>query len=82
MVDLARTYSELKQYDKAFALLKKASQTDPKLEAIYRVWAVTLFLTGNYKESWDKVKVGKKINDQSIPPDFIKALSEKLPEPK
>ena len=48
----------------------------------YYQWAIALFVDGNYSEAWAKVKLCRKYGSDFIRPEFIKELSEAMPEPE
>ncbi|MFA5090484.1 MAG: hypothetical protein WC510_05610 [Candidatus Omnitrophota bacterium] len=65
--------------DKTFV---QANNINPGYELCYSNWAVTLYLQGRYKESWDKIISARKLGGKSLDQKFIKDLSYVMPEPK
>ncbi|MCB2184443.1 MAG: hypothetical protein KQH63_20650 [Desulfobulbaceae bacterium] len=58
------------------------STQDKTYKEVWRRWAYSLFEEGKYSETWEKVKMARSIGAAPMPPKFISALSEKMPEPK
>jgi len=74
--------------DKArlFSLANKNFSESTSLDATYgngwRRWAMSLYEQGNYADAWEKVKRARKQNARPFPLQFIRALEQKMPEPK
>jgi tetratricopeptide (TPR) repeat protein len=67
---------------KADALFLKASQLEPDYVLIYINWAVNNYYHSDYKEAWDNIaQVRKHGGEQSLNPDFLKALQDAMPDP-
>jgi tetratricopeptide (TPR) repeat protein len=95
LADTATAYStkgsrtaldNLNERAKYFALANQFYEESVRLDANYpnswRSWARSLYFEGRYAEAWDKVKKARGLNASVFPPAFIRALEEKLPEPK
>lgn len=69
-----------------FSLANKNFAESTSLDATYgnswRRWAMSLYEQGNYADAWEKVKQSRKQNARPLPPQFIRALEQKMPEPK
>ena len=57
-------------------------ENDPKYAMSWREWAISLYEQERYSEAWVKVKQARENRAEPFPPDFIKKLSAKMPEPK
>ena len=57
-------------------------ENDPKYAMSWREWALSLYEQERYSEAWVKVKQARENRAEPFPPDFIKKLSAKMPEPK
>jgi tetratricopeptide (TPR) repeat protein len=70
---------------KYFALANRYLEESTKLDSTYpnswRTWARSLYFEGRFAEAWQKVNAARSRGAQ-FPPQFIKALEEKMPEPK
>jgi len=55
---------------------------DPKYAMSWREWAMSLYEQQRYSEAWVKVKQARENRAEPFPPDFLKKLSAKMPEPK
>jgi tetratricopeptide (TPR) repeat protein len=58
-----------------------ATKIDPKYPIPWRNWSQSLLFEGRYNEAWQKVNIARSLGAQ-IPPQFIKILESKMPEPK
>ena len=56
-------------------------ENDPSYAASWREWAISLYEQERYSEAWVKVKQARQYSVE-FPPDFLKKLSAKMPEPK
>lgn len=93
LADLGTAYSLLAQQSAAgsversrwFELANQryadALSVDPSYGNAWRRWAMSLYEEGNYAAAWDKVKKAKAQNARPLPPSFIRALEQRLPEP-
>ncbi|MDD2720030.1 MAG: hypothetical protein PHH47_01830 [Gallionella sp.] len=70
---------------KYFSLANQFFEESTTLDATYpnswRSWARSLYFEGRFAEAWQKVSAARSRGAQ-FPPQFIKALEEKMPEPK
>ena len=57
-------------------------ENDPKYAMSWREWAISLYEQERYSEAWVKVKQARENKAEPLPPDFLKKLSAKMPEPK
>jgi tetratricopeptide (TPR) repeat protein len=57
-------------------------ENDPKYAMSWREWAMSLYQQERYSEAWVKVKQARQNGAEPFPPDFLKKLSAKMPEPK
>jgi tetratricopeptide (TPR) repeat protein len=55
---------------------------DPSYGFVYRQWAQSLYRQGDYLGAWDKVKQARRRNSPPFPPGFLRALEQRMPEPK
>jgi tetratricopeptide (TPR) repeat protein len=80
------TVDNPKERAKYFNMANQFYEGSVRLDATYpnawRSWARSLYFEGRYAEAWDKVKKAKSLKAPAFPPSFIKALDEKMPEPK
>ncbi len=66
--------------DEEIAEYRKALQIKPDFAEVHNNLAVALYYKGEYAEAWEEVRLSRKFGIQPAP-DFIKALSTKMPEP-
>jgi tetratricopeptide (TPR) repeat protein len=57
-------------------------ENDPKYAMSWREWAISLYEQERYSEAWVKVKQARENKAEPFPPDFLRKLSAKMPEPK
>ena len=57
-------------------------ENDPKYAMSWREWAISLYDQERYSEAWVKVKQARENRAEPFPPEFLKKLSAKMPEPK
>lgn len=57
-------------------------ENDPKHATSWREWAMSLYEQERYAEAWVKVRQARENNAEPFPPDFLKKLAAKMPEPK
>lgn len=57
-------------------------ENDPKYAMSWREWAISLYEQERYAEAWVKVKQARENKAEPFPPEFLKKLSAKMPEPK
>jgi len=55
---------------------------DPRYAASWREWAISLYDQERYSEAWVKVKQARANRAEPFPPNFLKKLSDKMPEPQ
>ena len=95
IADLGSTYwakaetvsqSEIAQRAHYFGIANENFAKSVALDASYsngwRRWAMSLYGEGKYADAWDKVKEARSRGARPFPPLFIKALEQKMPEPK
>jgi len=70
-----------KYFSLANRYLEESTKLDPTYPNSWRTWARSLYFEGRFAEAWQKVNAAKARGAQ-FPPQFIKALEEKMPEPK
>jgi tetratricopeptide (TPR) repeat protein len=57
-------------------------ENDPKFAPSWREWAMSLYEQERYSEAWVKVKQARENMAEPFPPEFLKRLAAKFPEPK
>lgn len=57
-------------------------ENDPKYAMSWREWAMSLYEQQRYSEAWIKVQRARELRAEPFPPEFLKKLSTKMPEPK
>lgn len=57
-------------------------ENDPKYAMSWREWAMSLYEQERYSEAWIKVQRARELRAEPFPPEFLKKLSTKMPEPK
>lgn len=55
---------------------------DPKYAPSWREWAISLYEQERYSEAWLRVRRARELQAEPFPAEFLKKLSEKMPEPK
>jgi tetratricopeptide (TPR) repeat protein len=60
----------------------ESTALDPSYGNSWRRWAMSLYEQENYAGAWEKVKRARKENARPLPAAFIRALEQKMPEPK
>ena len=55
---------------------------DPSYPFAYRQWAQSLYRQGDFVGAWSKVKEARFRKAPPLPPEFIRALEQRMPEPK
>jgi tetratricopeptide (TPR) repeat protein len=56
-------------------------ENDPKFATGWREWAMSLYEQERYAEAWVKVKQAQDNGAEPFPPEFLKKLAAKFPEP-
>lgn len=69
-------------FARANALLEEAVKLALQNSNIYITWAISLYREENYPKSWEMVKKARSLSGRTIPPNFIEALTKKMPEPR
>lgn len=57
-------------------------ESNPKYAPSWREWAMSLYEQERYSEAWVKVKQARENGAEPFPPEFLKKLSAKMPEPR
>lgn len=57
-------------------------ENDPKFAPSWREWAISLYDQERYSEAWIRVKKARELQAEPFPPEFLKKLSAKMPEPQ
>jgi hypothetical protein len=57
-------------------------ELNPKYAPSWREWAMSLYDQERYSEAWVRVRQARALQAEPFPPEFLKKLSEKMPEPK
>ena len=57
-------------------------ELNPKYAPSWREWAMSLYDQERYTEAWVKVKQARELQAEPFPPEFLKKLTAKAPEPK
>ena len=57
-------------------------ELNPKYAPSWREWAMSLYDQERYSEAWVKVKQARELQAEPFPPEFLKKLTAKAPEPK
>jgi tetratricopeptide (TPR) repeat protein len=95
LCDLGTVHSEYaagmpkeKQLDRAHHFVVANSRfaesidLNPQFALTWREWAISLYEQERYSEAWLRVKQARQLRAEPFPPDFLKKLSAKMPEPK
>lgn len=70
-----------KYFSLANRYFEEGTKLDPTYPNSWRSWARSLYFEGRFAEAWQKVNIARSRGVQ-FPPQFIKALDERMPEPK
>ena len=57
-------------------------ENDPHYAMSWREWAMSLYEQQRYSEAWIKVRRARELRAEPFPPEFLKKLSARMPEPK
>ncbi|HUV05956.1 MAG TPA: tetratricopeptide repeat protein [Armatimonadota bacterium] len=79
--NLGSAFDELGRTDEAIQEYRRAIRIKPDLAEAHNNLAVALYAKGNYAEAWKEVRLCRK-HGLSPHPDFLRALSEKMPDPE
>lgn len=71
----------MKYFSLANRHFEESSRLDPTYPNSWRRWARSLYFEGRYAEAWQKVNAARSRGAQCAP-QFIRALEEKMHEPK
>ncbi|MDI6829330.1 MAG: tetratricopeptide repeat protein, partial [Armatimonadota bacterium] len=77
---LGTLYGEKGQIDDEILQYRKAISLKPDFGEAHNNLAVALYYKGKYAEAWKEVRLARKYGIKPSP-DFLKALSKKMPEP-
>ena len=69
-------------FERANRLFEESVAMDPKYPNSWRSWARSLYFEGRYREAWEKVDKARSLGAPPFPASFLKALSDKMPEPR
>jgi len=77
--------NDSKERERYFSLanryLEESTKLDPTFPNSWFFWARSLYFEGRFAEAWQKVKAARSRGAQ-ISPQFLKALEEKMSEPR
>ncbi|MDI6827925.1 MAG: tetratricopeptide repeat protein, partial [Armatimonadota bacterium] len=71
---------DLGKLDEAIKEYREAIRLDPALGEAHNNLAIALYLKGDYAGAWKEVKLCRRYGITPHP-DFVRALSERMPEP-
>ena len=77
-----RQLEKAQQFVLANSRFTESLDNDPSYGPSWREWAISLYEQERYSEAWLKVKQARENRAEPFPPDFLKNLSAKMPEPK
>jgi tetratricopeptide (TPR) repeat protein len=77
-----RELERAQHFVKANSRFTESLENDPKFAMSWREWAISLYEQGRYSEAWVKVQRARELRAEPFPPEFLKKLSTKMPEPK
>jgi len=77
-----RQLERAQQFVLANSRFTESLENDPKFAPSWREWAISLYDQERYSEAWVKVKQARENRAEPFPPEFLKKLSAKMPEPK
>lgn len=66
----------------ANARFTESLDNDPKFATAWREWALSLYDQERYSEAWVKAKRARELRAEPFPPEFLKKLTARMPEPK
>jgi tetratricopeptide (TPR) repeat protein len=76
-----RQLERAQQFILANSRFTESLENDPKFAPAWREWAMSLYDQERYSEAWIKVKKARELQAEPFPPEFLKKLSAKMPEP-
>ncbi len=71
-----------KYFSLANKYYEESIRLDPSYPNSWRSWARSLFFEGRYADAWEKIRKARSLGAPEFPPQFIRALDEKMAEPK
>lgn len=77
-----RELERAQHFVKANSRFTESLENDPKFAMSWREWAMSLYEQDRYSEAWVKVERARELGAEPFPPEFLKKLSAKMPEPK
>jgi len=77
-----RELERAQHFVKANSRFTESLENDPQYAMSWREWAMSLYEQGRYSEAWVKVHRARELRAEPFPPEFLKKLSTKMPEPK
>ena len=78
---LGAAYGDLGKVDEAIDAFSQAVRMKPGLADAHGNLAIALFNGGRYAEAWEQVRICEQYGVK-LPPDFLEALSSKMPAPE
>jgi tetratricopeptide (TPR) repeat protein len=78
----SRQLEKAQQFVLANSRFTESLDNDPRYAPSWREWAISLYDQERYSEAWLKVKQARENRAEPFPPDFLKKLSAKMPEPQ
>jgi Tfp pilus assembly protein PilF len=77
-----RQLERAQQFVLANSRFTESLDNDPKFAPSWREWAISLYDQERYSEAWIRVKKAREFQAEPFPPEFLKKLSAKMPEPQ
>ena len=78
--------NQVQEKNRLFLLANKYFAESTTLDLTYggnwRRWAMSLYEQEDYLGAWEKIKQARIHNAQLFPPEFLRDLAQKMPEPK
>jgi tetratricopeptide (TPR) repeat protein len=78
---LAVILSSKGQFEEAIKHYTEAVKFAPDYAQAHVDYAAALYFSGDFARAWEQLAAARKYGAQ-VDPEFVKALSEKMPEPK
>lgn len=69
-------------FTRANQLYSDAMSSDPAFGYGWQRWAMSLYREGDYAQAWEKVRQSRTSSAPPLPPGFLRALEQKMPEPR